>query len=61
LKGEEIISFLLHPDGKLSSFKVEKSISKTHDAEIFRLIKLAPALKSEESKKKKCRLEIYFK
>jgi hypothetical protein len=61
LKGEEVISFLLHPDGKLSSFKVEKSISKSHDAEILRLIRMAPALKSQEKKKKKCRLQIWFK
>ncbi len=61
LKGEEIISFLLHPDGKLSSLRIEKSISKTHDAEILRLIQTAPALKSQEKKKQKCQLIIRFK
>ncbi|HEY2348324.1 MAG TPA: carboxypeptidase-like regulatory domain-containing protein [Puia sp.] len=61
LKGEEIISFLLHPDGKLSSFKVEKSVSPAHDAEILRLLQMAPALKSQEKKKKRFQLEIYFK
>jgi CarboxypepD_reg-like domain len=61
LKGEEVISFLLHPDGKLSSFKVEKSVSKAHDEEILRLIRLAPALKSQEKKKQRCQLLIRFK
>jgi hypothetical protein len=61
LKGEEVISFLLHPDGKLSSLKIEKSISKAHDAEILRLIRMAPALKSQEKKKQRCQLLIQFK
>jgi CarboxypepD_reg-like domain len=61
LKGEEVISFLLHPDGKLSSFRVEKSVSKAHDAEILRLIRMAPALKSQEKKKQRCQLLIRFK
>ena len=61
LKGEEVISFLLHPDGKLSSFKVEKSVSKSHDAEILRLIRIAPALKSQEKKKQRCQILIRFK
>jgi cytoskeletal protein RodZ len=61
LKGEEVISFMLHPDGKLSSFKVKTSISPAHDAEILRLIPMAPALKSREKKKQKCQLHIWFK
>jgi hypothetical protein len=61
LKGEEVISFLLHPDGKLTSFKVEKSISPAHDAEILHLIQIAPALKLEQKKKRKCVLQIRFK
>ena len=61
LKGEEVITFILHPDGKLSSFKIEKSVSKAHDAEILRLVRMAPALKSREKKKQRCQLLIQFK
>ena len=61
LKGEEVISFLLHGDGKLSSFKIEKSVSRAHDTEILRLIPMAPALKSQEKKKQRCQLQIWFK
>jgi hypothetical protein len=61
LKGEEVISFLLYPGGKLSSFKIEKSVSRSHDAEILRLIQMAPALKSQAKKKKKYRIQIRFK
>ena len=61
LKGEEVISFILHPDGTLSSFRIEKSISPAHDAEILRLIPMAPALKSKEKKKQRYQLNILFK
>jgi hypothetical protein len=61
LKGEEVISFLLYPDGKISSFKIEKSVSRAHDAEILHLIQTAPALKSQDKKKKKFRVQILFK
>jgi hypothetical protein len=61
LKGDEIVSFLLHPDGKLSSFKIEKSVSRAHDTEILRLIQMAPELKSQDKKKKRYRLQIRFK
>jgi len=61
LKGEEVISFLLYPDGKRSSFRIEKSVSKAHDAEILHLIQTAPALKSQEKKKQRYHLLIRFK
>ena len=61
LKGDETISFLVYPDGRLSSFKVENSISPDHDAEILRLIKSGPALKTHHGKKQKCRIDIFFK
>jgi len=59
-KGEEVISFVLHPDGKLSSFRIEKSVSPIHDSTILRLIETAPALKSQEKKKQRCVLQIRF-
>jgi hypothetical protein len=61
LKGNETISFLVHPDERLSSFRVEKSISPSHDTEILRLIKSAPPLKITEGKKQRCRINISFK
>jgi hypothetical protein len=60
LKGEEIISFMLYPDGKLSSFKIEKSISPSHDSEILRLIGSAPALKLQNGKKQRLSISISF-
>jgi len=60
LKGEEIISFIIHPGGKLTSFKIEKSISPAHDAEILRLIRTGPALKVRDSGKQRGRVIIFF-
>jgi CarboxypepD_reg-like domain len=61
LKGEEVISFTLYSDGRLSPFRIEESISPAHDKEILRLIPLAPALKLREKKKIRCFLQIQFK
>jgi CarboxypepD_reg-like domain len=60
LTGEEIISFQLGKDGKLSSFHIEKSISPAHDAEIIRLIKSGPAIKLLKGRKQRCRVIIFF-
>ena len=60
LRGEEIISFWVHPDGKLSSFKVEKSLSTSHDVEVERLIRSGPAFKVPDGKKQRCRVTISF-
>ena len=60
LRGEEIISFLVHPDGKLSSFKVEKSLSASHDAEVERLIRSGPAFKVPNEKKQRYRVTVSF-
>jgi hypothetical protein len=60
LKGEEIISFIVHPDGKLSSFSVDKSISPSHDAEVLRLIRSGPVLNVKNGKKQKCRVSVPF-
>jgi CarboxypepD_reg-like domain len=60
LKGEEIISFFIHPDGKLSSFKIEKSISRAHDTEFLRLIKTGPPLKIQGPGKQRGRIRIFF-
>ncbi len=59
-KGEEIISFLVHPNGKITSFKIEKSVSPAHDEEILRLIRSGPALKTENGEKLRCRVSVLF-
>ncbi len=60
LKGEEVISFIVNKKSELSSFKIEKSISPAHDAEIMRLIKEAPPLKIPKGKKKRLQVSITF-
>ncbi len=60
LKGEEVISFEVNKKGKLSSFKVIKSISSSHDAEVIRLLKSGPPLLPENGKKQKCQISIIF-
>jgi hypothetical protein len=60
LKGEEIISFQVNKRGKLSSFKVIKSISSSHDAECIRLLKSGPPLRSTNGKKQKYQISIFF-
>jgi len=61
MKGEEVISFTLYSDGRLSPFRIEESVSSSHDKEILRLIRIAPALKLREKKKIRCVLQIRFK
>jgi hypothetical protein len=60
LKGEEIISFEVNKKSKLSSFKVIKSISSSHDAEVIRLLKLGPPLQTANGKKQKYQISIFF-
>ncbi len=44
-KGLEAISFKVNKKGKLSSFKIERSISPAHDSLLLRLIRQGPAWK----------------
>jgi hypothetical protein len=60
LKGAEVISFIVNNKSELSAFKIEKSLSPTHDAEIIRLIKAAPPLTITNGKKKRLRISISF-
>ncbi len=60
LRGDEVISFVVNNKSKLSSFKIEKSISLAHDAEIIRLVKEAPPLKITRGKKKRLHISISF-
>ena len=61
MKGEEVVSFTLYSDGKLSPIRIEESLSASHDKEILRLVPLAPALKLHEKKRIRCVLHIQFK
>jgi CarboxypepD_reg-like domain len=61
LKGEEVISFVVSKNGDLSSFKIIKSVSPVHDAEIIHLIKSGPPLKIQKGRKQKCTISIRFK
>jgi CarboxypepD_reg-like domain len=60
LKGEEIVSFIVNKKGKLSSFKIIKSISSSHDVESIRLLKSGPKLQTTDGKKQKCQISIFF-
>ena len=60
LRGEELISFVVSKNGELSSFKIIKSVSPAHDAEIIRLIKSGPPLKIQKGRKQKCQISILF-
>jgi CarboxypepD_reg-like domain len=60
LRGDEVISFVVNNKSELSSFKIEKSLSPVHDAEIIRLIKAAPPLNLIKGKKKRLRLSVTF-
>ncbi len=60
LRGDEVISFVVNNKSEMSSFKIEKSLSPVHDAEIIRLIKAAPPLKLIKGKKKRLQLSITF-
>lgn len=60
LRGDEVISFVVNNKSELSSFKIEKSLSPVHDAEIIRMIKAAPRLTLIKGKKKRLRVNISF-
>lgn len=49
-KGTEIISFIVNKKGKLSSFKVEQSLSPAHDSTLIRLIREGPGWKWLDNK-----------
>jgi hypothetical protein len=43
LTGRETVSFIVSPDGSLSSFKIERSLSPMHDNAIIHLVTDGPA------------------
>lgn len=60
LTGNEIISFIVSRSGKLSSFRVEQSLSPAHDTETIGLIKRGPAWKLQGDKKARTTLIIAY-
>jgi hypothetical protein len=60
IRGIEIISFGLSRKKTPDSFKVEKSLSPSHDAEVIRLIKEGPPWKLLKSKKARARVAVSF-
>lgn len=60
LTGEAVISFQVRRTGMLSDFKVEKSLSKDHDAEAIRLIREGPEWKILDGRKPRITVIVKF-
>ncbi len=60
LRGHEVISFRVSKSGAASSFRIEKSLSPAHDAEVIRLIRQGPAWKSTRGNKERVTISIPF-
>ena len=60
ISGDEIVSFSVDSNGKLSEFKIERSISLSHDTEAIRLLRDGPAWKLLRRKKQRTTVTIKF-
>ncbi|HKP31339.1 MAG TPA: hypothetical protein VJT83_01360 [Chitinophagaceae bacterium] len=60
VNNEVVVTFKVDRDGKLSSFNIEKSLTKEHDAEAIRLIKQGPAWMVTKGKKPRVKVIIKF-
>lgn len=60
LRGDETISFIVNKEGKLSSFKVEQSISPAHDSATIRMIKQGPAWQLLSGKRARARVILTY-
>jgi hypothetical protein len=60
VKGDVVVSFWVNKNGKLSSFAIEQSLSKSADAEAIRLIKDGPEWKLLKGKRTKARVIVSF-
>ena len=60
LSGEEMISFLVDSNGRLSEFQIVRSISPSHDDEAIRLLRQGPAWKLLKGKKQRTTITIKF-
>ncbi|MDO6430999.1 carboxypeptidase-like regulatory domain-containing protein [Flavitalea sp. BT771] len=60
LRGGETISFIVDRNGKLSSFKVEQSISPAHDSLVTRIVREGPAWRLLSGKKARARVILTY-
>jgi hypothetical protein len=60
LKGIEIVSFTVDKNGERRDFRVERSLSPAHDAEVIRLIREGPPWKLLKGNRQRCRLSVIF-
>jgi len=60
LRGDETISFIVDRAGKLSSFKVEQSISPAHDSVVTRIVREGPAWRLLSGKKARARVILTY-
>ena len=58
--GNEIISFVVNSKGSLGSFRIEQSLSPSHDAETLRLIRQGPSWKLLRGRKSKVTLQLSY-
>jgi hypothetical protein len=60
IHGDVIVSFKVNQKGELSSFDIEKSMSKAYNSEAIRLIKQGPAWRVIKGKKPKVKVMVKF-
>lgn len=58
--GDVVLSFLVDRNGKLSSFRIEQSLSEVQDAEAERLIKAGPTWRLLKGRKARATVIIHF-
>jgi hypothetical protein len=60
ITGPETVSFIVSPDGSLSSFKIEQSLSPAHDNAIVHLVTDGPAWRLIRGKKVRAAVTVNF-
>jgi hypothetical protein len=60
LKGNVVVSFVVHKRGELSDFKIERSLAKSYDDEAIRLISQGPAWKLLKGRKARITVIVRF-
>ena len=60
INGDVVVSFKVNQKGELSSFEIEKSMSKAYNNEAIRLIKQGPAWRVIKGKKPKVKVIVKF-
>ncbi|MHA4810704.1 carboxypeptidase-like regulatory domain-containing protein [Flavitalea flava] len=60
VKGEVVLSFRVDKNGVLSSFRIEKSLSPSHDSTLLHLVQQGPSWKLLKGKKAKAMVTLSF-